>query len=209
MQNGHPEAEGVLESWVRDPGEVRLEVLLRAREEAARLAVGRGVGEDVQRRQARVLPCWHENNRRLVWLLARAGVVDRLGHSLHARVEASNVEALDGDLEGHGPHSRVEVEERVARRPDPLPDVLGVGQGGREGDDARGAVELAGDVARAACDNLDHRALLPADEVHLVHDEEVEALHVLPLLPPPRERVPVLRRGQHHLPLLEQLQVHC
>ena len=48
---------------------------------------------------------------------------------------------------------------------------------------------------------------LAADEVHLVDDEQRDALHVLALLPPAREHVPPLRRRDDNRRLLEQLQV--
>ena len=43
--------------------------------------------------------------------------------------------------------------------------------------------------------------------MHLAANEELHVLHVLPLLPAPRQHVPLVRRRHDDVPLRQQLQV--
>lgn len=43
--------------------------------------------------------------------------------------------------------------------------------------------------------------ILSTNEMKLVNNKEVDILHILSLLPPPREHVPVLRRTHNHITL--------
>lgn len=49
--------------------------------------------------------------------------------------------------------------------------------------------------------------IVAADEMELVDNEEVDALDVLPLLPPPGEDVPLIRGADDDVPLGQQFQV--
>ncbi len=44
-------------------------------------------------------------------------------------------------------------------------------------------------------------SILSSNEVQLVRNEQVDILHVLTLLPPPRKDVPVLRGAHYHMTL--------
>ena len=43
--------------------------------------------------------------------------------------------------------------------------------------------------------------------MQLIHNEQADVLHVLPLLPPPGEHVPLLRGADHDVALGQELQV--
>ena len=76
---------------------------------------------------------------------------------LHARLKVDDVKALDVDLQGHRAHAGGEVEQAVAGGANPLPNILGVGQAGGQGQDADRLLQLAADVAHAAGDDLQAR----------------------------------------------------
>lgn len=49
--------------------------------------------------------------------------------------------------------------------------------------------------------------VLATDEMHFVHDEEVDVLNVLALLPAPREDVPLLRGADDDVAFTQELEV--
>ena len=78
---------------------------------------------------------------------------------------------------------------------------------GGERDDAQPRFGLRRDVTHARDHDLEERARLRADQVKLVDDQKRDRLDALPLLPPARDLVPSLRRGDHNRRLLEQLKI--
>ena len=58
---------------------------------------------------------------------------------------------------------------------------------------------MRGDVSHPGADDLEDGSGLAADQVQLVHDEEIHALDVLALLPSPRQHVPTLGSGDDHV----------
>mmetsp|Transcript_23096 Transcript_23096/g.68644 ORF Transcript_23096/g.68644 Transcript_23096/m.68644 type:complete len:229 (+) Transcript_23096:2044-2730(+) len=156
-----------------------------------------------------MLACRDEQERRPP--ARRMHVDGRVGgpaHGLHARVKVVDVKALDVDLQRHRPHARREVEQPVRAGADPLAHVLCVGDGVAERDDADRALQLCTHVAHARRHHLHHRALWPAQQVHLVHQQQRHALHSLALPPAPREHVPALGRRHHDVGLVQDLGVH-
>ena len=107
------------------------------------------------------------------------------------------------ELKRDWPDVGMEVEQSVCGGPQPLTQILGVGDGGAQSHDPHLAVDLGGHVPHARADHLQHGARLPSNEVELVHNEEVDVLHILPLLPPPGEDVPVLGSTDYDVALRE------
>lgn len=57
--------------------------------------------------------------------------------------------------------------------------------------------------------HLNDRSIAPTNQMEFIHNEEWDVLHILALLPPPGQHVPVLRGGDDNVSLLQQLQVGC
>ncbi|KAG5462685.1 MAG: LOW QUALITY PROTEIN: hypothetical protein BJ554DRAFT_4068 [Olpidium bornovanus] len=172
--------------------------------EPIRLFVRCGVGKEIHRRQAALLAARHEHDHRLVRRVDRDRRVRRLGHRDHEGRLVRDVVALDMDFQGDRAYHRVEVERVLLRCADPFANVPR-----RRGkrDDAYLVLRLRRDVAHPRHNDFVRRPYLAADEVELVGNEETDGLHVLPHLPAPRNDVPLLRRRDYHVGLLEQLQI--
>ena len=87
----------------------------------------------------------------------------------------------------------------------------GGGEGG-EGEEEGGGSHYVGywtDVPLPASPTPDAspHPVLSTNQMQLVHNKQVYILHILPLLPPPGEDVPVLRCRHDDCPLLEEAEV--
>mmetsp|Transcript_45500 Transcript_45500/g.131780 ORF Transcript_45500/g.131780 Transcript_45500/m.131780 type:complete len:398 (+) Transcript_45500:1843-3036(+) len=135
------------------------------------------------------------------------GLVHGPAHGQQPRGAVVDVEALDDHLQGHCSHVGREVEEAGAAGADPLAHVLGVGQGGSQGDDADGLLHLHGDVAHAADHGLERGPHIAVEQVELIHHEEAHLLHALARLPSAAHQVPLLWGRDDNVRLLQDLHV--
>ena len=135
------------------------------------------------------------------------GAVHGSGHRLHACFKVHNVDAGYADIEGHRPDTRGKVEEAVRRRANPLAKVPRIRERSAKTDDTNRFFELGADVPHAARDHFHGWSHGATDQMEFIRNEERDVLHVFPLLPPAADHIPLLRRGDDHLALLEQLQI--
>ena len=98
------------------------------------------------------------------------GFVGRSVHRCHSWAVVLLCEALKEDLDGHGPHTRLEVVETELVDAEPVGDVLGVRQGSGEADEPHTVAGLLGDVPHPAHDDLDDGASLLAKQMDLIDD---------------------------------------
>mmetsp|Transcript_32797 Transcript_32797/g.86200 ORF Transcript_32797/g.86200 Transcript_32797/m.86200 type:complete len:276 (-) Transcript_32797:1640-2467(-) len=112
VHEAKPVAQRVRERRVLDLGEERRDIGRLGVEEAARLAVGRGVREQIDGRELRLLGSGHVNDARPVGSVVDDRVVRRLRHREQPRRRVRHIEPLNVQLERHGAHVRVKVEER-------------------------------------------------------------------------------------------------
>ena len=117
------------------------------------------------------------------------------------------IEALDVEFELEGTHVRVEVERVGRGAVEPLGQVLVVGDGGAESDDANVALDLRAYVAHARANDLEDGAVLAAEQVELVDYEQVHVLHLFALFPAARQNVPVDRSADYDVAFADELQV--
>mmetsp|Transcript_35800 Transcript_35800/g.83557 ORF Transcript_35800/g.83557 Transcript_35800/m.83557 type:complete len:278 (-) Transcript_35800:4673-5506(-) len=105
--------EHVVERALGDLRQQRRHVTHLRVQEALGLVVGGRVGQQVDRSEQRLLGGWHEDERRLLSGVVDHGIVSGLRHGEQPRRDVRDIEALDVDLEGHGAHVRVKVEDPV------------------------------------------------------------------------------------------------
>ena len=70
------------------------------------------------------------------------GVVCGSGHGQQPRGRVRQIEPIDVELQGDGPHVGVEVESAVIGATQPAGHVFGVGHGRTQGNDSNGFVNL-------------------------------------------------------------------
>lgn len=122
----------------------------------------------------------HKHNS---WFLSRSSVFlnrlkDGLGHCHESRGVVGHVEALDVQLEVERTNLRVEIERVVGRAVEPLSEIACVCDRGGESDDANVALDLLRDVAHATADDLVDRAVVAAQQMQLVDDEQLDVLNL-------------------------------
>ena len=100
-----------------------------------------------------------------------------------------------------------EVENVMRRGANPFSEIPGIRERDRAHHDTSVVVRLLRDVASTGYHNLVGRPNLRTDELNLVADEETNVLHILPLLPPPRDDVPLRGSADDDISLLEQTKV--
>mmetsp|Transcript_49716 Transcript_49716/g.133064 ORF Transcript_49716/g.133064 Transcript_49716/m.133064 type:complete len:208 (+) Transcript_49716:1792-2415(+) len=176
-------------------------------EEALGLVIGGRMQQQVDRSHTGLLAVGHKHDHRLVGRVVLDGLVHRPAHCQQPRGPVVDVETLDHHLQRHSPHVRREVEETGAAGSDPLAHVLGVGQRGRQGNDADGLLYLHGDVPHAAHHGLQGRPHITVQQVQLVNHEKAHLLHALPRLPAAAHQVPLLGRRDDDVRLLKDLHV--
>mmetsp|Transcript_19882 Transcript_19882/g.59474 ORF Transcript_19882/g.59474 Transcript_19882/m.59474 type:complete len:1131 (-) Transcript_19882:1421-4813(-) len=207
VEEAHAVFEGLLQRPLASGGQVRLHGLLGHVEEALGLVVRRGVEQQVDRGHARLLPVRHEDDDGFLGRVMLDGLVDRTTHGEQPGRAVVDVEALDDHLQRNSPHVGREIEQARAAGADPLADVLGIRERGRQRDDADGLLHLHRDVSHAADDSFEGRADVAVEEVQLIDDEEADLLHGLARLPPAAHEVPLLRRRDHDVRLLQRLHI--
>ena len=102
---------------------------------------------------------------------------------------------------------RRKVENVVGRGPNPFSEIPGICERDRANDNTSIVVRLLRDVASTRNHNLVGRPNLRTDELSLIANEESKVLHVLSLLPPPRNDVPLRRGANNDISLLEQTKI--
>ena len=100
-----------------------------------------------------------------------------------------------------------EVEDMVRRGADPFTKIPGICKRDRANHNTSVDVGLLRDVASTRYHNLVGRPNLRTDELALVTDKETEVLHVLPLLPPSRDDVPLHRSANDNISFFEQTKI--
>jgi hypothetical protein len=80
--------------------------------------------------------------------------------------------ALRGVICTHRAHAGLEVEQSRARNPEPVGEIVSVGERCREPNDADGPRGVGGDVVEPRHDDLKHRATVGAQQVDLVNDNK-------------------------------------
>ena len=178
-------------------------------QESVRLVIRSCVGQEVDSGEASLLPARHEHDDGLAGRVLQDGVVGGLGHGHDPARVVRHVEALDVELQRHRPHVRVEVEGAVGGAAEPLGHVAAVGEAAGQGHHPHRAVQLRGDVAHPRAHDLQHRPVLAAQQLQLVHDEELHVLDIPPLLPASAEHVPLLWQGDDDVALGQQLEVNA
>lgn len=130
-----------------------------------------------------------------------------LVHGLHAGAVGLLLEAhgADGDLDR--PCLHPEVEEPLLAAADPLPHVLRARQRRREAHEAHLRLHGVPDLAHAAHDHLEHRPALQAQHVHLVDDDQPHLLDLAAVVPVPADAVPLLRRRNQDICMLQRVDV--
>mmetsp|Transcript_111441 Transcript_111441/g.322178 ORF Transcript_111441/g.322178 Transcript_111441/m.322178 type:complete len:958 (-) Transcript_111441:1198-4071(-) len=205
------EAHAVLQRLLQRPlprrREVGLHGLLGDMQEAPRLVIRGRMQQEVCSRHPRLLPVRDENDHRLVWRVVLDGLVHGPAHCQQPRGPVVDVEPLDDHLERDAPHVRREVEKTRAAGSDPVPHVPSVGQGGRQGHDSDGLLHLGRDVAHAADDGLESGPHVAVQKMKLVDDKETNLLNGLARLPSAAHQVPLLRRGDHQVRVLQGLHI--
>ena len=174
---------------IRDLLQKRLQIRLCTvqKRHSLRLLRHRRQRHQLNGQQHAQLPRGHKDNDRLRRTMPHDRVEDRLIHGGQARRIMIDIHALDVELQRDRPSLRMEIERVGRRRAQPRRGVLGVGQGMRQRHDPDGGFfllgKLVGEVAHTGTDHLHGRALVAADELELVDDEEVDGAHVLTVLP--------------------------
>ena len=107
------------------------------------------------------------------------------------------VEGPDVRLQRHRTRGGVKVEGAGIGGANPLANLACVEQRVRQHEDAVAVALLRADVPHARGDDLHGRSLHRVEVVHLVHNEQLHLLHVLPSQPPARQNVPLLRRAEN------------
>ena len=96
-----------------------------------------------------------------------------------------DVERVDLMLQGDRADVGAEVEGAVGAAAQPVGQVLVVGHGGAQGDDPDRLVHLGRHATHPGAYELDDGPVRYNNEMDLVADEQLDVLHVLPLLPMP------------------------
>lgn len=90
---------------------------------------------------------------------------------------------------------------------DPFTQIPGICKRDGTNHNTSTVVRLLRDVASTRYHNLVGRPDLRANELNLVTNKEAKILHILPLLPPPRNNVPLRRSADDNVSLLEQTKI--
>mmetsp|Transcript_11443 Transcript_11443/g.26919 ORF Transcript_11443/g.26919 Transcript_11443/m.26919 type:complete len:529 (-) Transcript_11443:2266-3852(-) len=199
----HPVHQRVLQGGVFAGGRHRLHLLLPdSPQELFGLVRGGAEADEVERGEAGLAPAGDEDEDGVLGRVLEDGAVRGLVHRGHPWAVVRPGEATDVYLHGHGPHRRPEV---VHAPPgpgvdaQPVGEVVGVGQGGGEAEEAHALLHLGAHVTHAAHNHLQHGPPVLSEEVDLVDDHETHAAHVVSIPPPASHAIPFLRSRDDHI----------
>mmetsp|Transcript_115361 Transcript_115361/g.366862 ORF Transcript_115361/g.366862 Transcript_115361/m.366862 type:complete len:695 (+) Transcript_115361:1573-3657(+) len=205
--------QSLLEARVRDPPHRVLQLVRLQLAELLRVLVRvrRHEGDNVEGREARLTTRGYEDQRRLHAVRLHGMVLDGveagLVHLRHTGHEVLLGVALDVSGHRHRPDRRLEVEEADDADAKPIRDVVGVRQRSREADESDLSVQVAGDVAHAGDDDLQHGTSVLTQQMDLVDDDQADLPHIGAVLPMPGDSVPLLGRGDHNVRALQGIHV--
>mmetsp|Transcript_22270 Transcript_22270/g.39649 ORF Transcript_22270/g.39649 Transcript_22270/m.39649 type:complete len:224 (+) Transcript_22270:1484-2155(+) len=213
MVDADTKLQAVLQTLVADPLAGILNFVRLHVDELPRVLVwvSRHKGDDVKSSEPRLSPRRHKDKSWLHAVSLDRMVLDRMEarliHLCHPRDKLLLWIPLDVRCHWHRPHRRLEVVEAYNPDAQPVSDVVRVGQGCAQADEADGLVQVARDISHSGHDDFQNGPSILPQQVDLVDDDEADLSHVRSVLPVPRDAVPLLGRHDHNVSSLERFDV--
>ena len=87
-------------------------------------------------------------------------------------------------LQRNRSHIGMKIKSAVCGGPQPLRNILTIGQTAGQGHNSDGFIQLRGDVAHSAANDLKNWAIFTSKQLQFINDEQLHILNISPLFPP-------------------------